>query len=187
VARAVWLVLLLGTAAVLIAIPFAVRQRFEGFSVPSASMEPALLPGDYILVDKSVREAARGQVIVFADPRDVEERLVKRVIGLGGEEVTVAGRDVYVGCAAGAPGCRALPEPYAWFSGPSRTPERFGPFRVPAGGYFVMADNRHAGEDSRIWGAVSWERITGRPLLVYWSRDPATHAVRWSRLGLRVR
>jgi signal peptidase I len=50
-----------------------------------------------------------------------------------------------------------------------------------------MADNRNAGEDSRQWGPVPWEDITGRPLVIYWSRDPDTRAVRWGRLGLRVR
>lgn len=185
--RAVWLVGLLVLVAVVVAIPFGIRERYEGFSVPSESMVPSLLPGDYILVDKSVREAARGEVIVFRDPADTAERLVKRVIGVAGEEVIVRERNVYVGCSPDAGPCQPLSEPYAMFEGPSRTAERFGPFKVPAGAYFVMADNRRAGEDSRVFGAVRWEQITGRPLVIYWSRDPDSHAVRWSRVGQRIR
>jgi signal peptidase I len=150
-------------------------------------MVPALLPGDYILVDKSVRSAERGEVLVFTDPGDAGEYLVKRVVAVAGEEITVRERNVYVGCTPDAGACTPLVEPYALFEGPARTVQRFGPFRVPAGRYFMMADNRNAGEDSRLWGAVGWESIAGRPLLVYWSRDPDTHAVRWDRLGLRVR
>jgi signal peptidase I len=187
VARAVWLLVLLALVALVVAIPVGIRARFEGFSVPSASMEPALLPGDYILVDKAVRSAGRGDVIVFADPAGNGEQLVKRVIGLGGEEILVDDRKVYVGCAGPTLDCRPLAEPYAWFGAAGRSPDRFGPVRVPPGGYFVMADNRNAGEDSRQLGPVPWQRITGRPLLVYWSRDPETRAIRWDRLGKRVR
>lgn len=185
--RAFWLVGLLLLLAIVVAIPFGVRQRFEGFSVPSPSMVPALLPGDYILVDKSVREAHRGQVIVFSDPQNAEEQLVKRVIGVAGDEVTVRGRNVYIGCSPDAGPCQPLSEPYALFEGPLRTAEHVGPLKVPAGAYFVMADNRRAGEDSRVFGAVRWELITGRPIMIYWSRDPDSHEVRWSRFGRWVR
>jgi signal peptidase I len=187
VTRAVWLLVLLAAVAVLVAIPFGVRARFEGFLVPSESMVPALLPGDYILVDKSVREAERGELIVFDDPREAGEHLVKRVVGVGGEEVTVRDRGVYVGCAPDANGCAPLSEPYALFEGPARTLQRVGPLKVPPGAYFVLADNRNAGEDSRVWGAVNWRSITGRPLLIYWSRDPATGSVRWDRVGRTLR
>jgi signal peptidase I len=187
VTRAFWLGVLVLGVAVVVAIPFGIRARFQGFAVPSASMAPALLPGDYILVDKAVRAADRGDVIVFTDPTDTGDYLVKRVVGLAGEQVTVLGRAVYVDCAPPADGCRPLTEPYALFDGPARTPQRFGPFRVPAGGYFVMADHRNAGEDSRVLGAVGWERIAGRPIVIYWSQDPETRTVRWDRVGRVVR
>lgn len=182
-ARAFWLLVLVGLVAVTVALPFGIRARFEGFSVPSASMEPTLLPGDYILVDKSVRSADRGQLIVFADG---DEFLVKRVIGVGGEEVRVDDGKVYVGCEPSS-GCAPLDEPWAWFGGAGRSPLSFGPVTVPADGYFVMADNRNAGEDSRQMGAIRWERIAGRPLLVYWSTDPDSGAIRWSRIGRWIR
>ena len=151
--------------------------------MPSASMQPALLPGDYILVDKSFRSPVRGDLILFRDPQDDEQILVKRVIGLGGEEIHVTDRQVYVGCAPETAGCRPLDEPYADFSAPPVTEKTAGDWQVPANSYFVMADNRNVGEDSRYWGALSWDRIVGRPIRIYWSRDPETHAIRWARLG----
>jgi len=187
VRRATSLVILAIMVVLAVTIPFGIRARYEGFSVPSESMVPALLPGDYILVDKSVRGAERGEVIVFSDPGNAAEYLVKRVVAVAGEEVTVRDRHVYIGCAPDTGACAPLAEPYAMFEGPIRTLQRFGPVRVPPGRYFMMADNRNAGADSREYGAVGWELIAGRPLWIYWSRDPDTHAVRWDRVGQRVR
>lgn len=182
-ARALWLLILLAFVGLAIAIPFGVRARWEGYSVPSASMQPAIVPGDYILVDKSFRSPSRGDIISFRDPQDAEQLLVKRVIGLGGEEIHVAGRRVYVDCTPAAVGCQPLAEPYADFSATPRGEEKAGNWSVPASGYFVMADNRNAGEDSRHFGAITWDRIVGRPVRIYWSRDPETHAIRWGRVG----
>ena len=185
-ARAFWLVIVLLLLAVAVAIPLGVRARYEGFSVPSASMAPTLLPGDYILVDKAVRSPARGDMIVFSDAGP-DEFLVKRVIGLSGEDVHVAGRDVYVGCRPATRGCQPLAEPYADFNDRGASTEKSGDWEVPAGAYFVMADNRNAGEDSRHYGPVHWDRIAGRPFLIYWSTDPATGSVRWGRMGRSLR
>jgi len=162
VTRAVWLVFLVLLIAVVVAIPFAIRQRYEGFSVPSPSMVPTLLPGDYILVDKSVRDPDRTDLIVFVDAADATQMLVKRVIGLGGEDIHLAGRQVFVGCEPATAG-----------------------WHVPAGAFFVMADNRNAGEDSRHYGTVRWQQITGRPFLIYWSSDPAG-GIRWSRILSKI-
>ena len=181
--RAVRLVLVFGWAGLFVAISFGVRARWEGFSVPSASMQPALLPGDYILVDKSVRSPIRGDLIVFHDPNDDEQLLVKRVIGLGGEDIHVVGDQVFVGCAPATAGCQPLAEPYADFSATSVAPERGGDWHIPSDSYFVMADNRNAGEDSRHWGTLRWGHIVGRPIRIYWSRDPVTRSIRWDRVG----
>lgn len=186
-ARAVWVVLLLLLVGVIVAIPVGVRARYEGFSVPSPSMSPSLLPGDYILVDKSVRTPVRGDMIVFTDNRGEHQYLVKRVVGLGGEEVHVAGRLVYIDCQPGAPNCQPLSEPYADFSDRNGTLGKSGDWEVPAGAFFVLADNRNAGEDSRHYGTVRWELITGRPFLIYWSTDPSTGSIRWSRVGRSLR
>ena len=46
-----------------------------------------------------------------------------------------------------------------------------GEIVVPAGKYFVMGDNREQSWDSRFWGFVPRELISGRPLLIYWSYE----------------
>lgn len=90
---------------------------FQPFTIPSASMEPALLVGDYIVVSKfdygwsrhSIpfspplpsgrlmgRTPDRGDVVVFQLPRDDSVAYVKRVIGLPGDRVRVIGGTVFV-------------------------------------------------------------------------------------------
>lgn len=185
-ARAFWLVALILLIALVVSLPFAIRARFEGVSVPSPSMVPALLPGDHVLVDKAFRTPARGDIIVFRDPNDAEILLAKRVVGLSGEELSIVGRHVYVDCRPGAAGCAPLAEPYAYFSGESPEPREQGPYHVPNDAYFVLADNRNQGEDSRHYGFVRWQLIAGRPMLIYWSWDRETASVRWGRLGHAV-
>jgi signal peptidase I len=75
---------------------------------------------------------------------------------------------------------------------PSRN--NWGPLVVPAQSYFVLGDNRDNSLDSRYWGFVPDSLLRGRPMLVYYSYAPDSArrldwltAVRWSRLGARVR
>ena len=182
--RLFWSLVILVMVGLAAALPMAVRHRYEGALIPSTSMAPTLLAGDYVLVDKATHWPARGDLVVFADPGDTGELLVKRVVGLEGETVTVQGRDVFINCAP-ADGCRPLAEPYADWSDEDRGAPDVGPVEVPSGAVFVMADNRNAGEDSRHWGPVARFRMVGRPTWVYWSTG--ADGTRWSRVGLRLR
>jgi signal peptidase I len=184
--RVFWTLVTLGMVALVAALPLAVRHRFEGVWIPSRSMTPTLLVGDYVLIDKAAHWPARGDLVVFTDPADANELLVKRIVGLGGDEITVQGHDVYINCEPPLDGCRPLAEPYADFTDEVRAAKDVGPVQVPAGAVFVMADNRNAGEDSRHWGPVTQTLIIGRPVWIYWSSD-ADGYTRWSRIGRRVR
>jgi signal peptidase I len=154
--RVLWALIILGMVALVVALPLAVRSRFEG--------APTLLVGDYVLVDKGVRWPARGDLVVFTDPSDANEILVKRIVGLSGEEIVV----------------------HADFTDEVRAAKDVGPLQIPSGAVFVMADNWNAGEDSRHWGPVPREQIFGRPVWIYRSSDADGHP-RWSRVGRRVR
>ena len=183
--RILWGLVLLALVAAMIALPLAVRSRYEGVWIPSASMAPTLMVGDYVLVDKAAHWSGRGDLVVFTDPTEAGVFLVKRIVGLDGEELTVQGHDVYINCEPRTDGCRPMAEPYADFTDEDRGTKDVGPVEIPSGAVFVMADNRNAGEDSRHWGPVARDRILGRAMWIYWSSDPDGHT-RWSRMGQRI-
>lgn len=184
--RVFWTGALLALLALVVALPLAVRHRFEGVWIPSTSMAPTLLVGDYVLIDKAAHWRVRGDLVVFTDPSDGNQTLVKRIVGLGGEEIVVQGRDVYINCEPRTDGCRPLAEPYADFTDEVRAAKDVEGLEIPSGHVFVMADNRNAGEDSRHWGPLAQTLIVGRAAWIYWSSD-AEGNTRWSRIGLRVR
>jgi signal peptidase I len=99
---------------------FIITFTVQPFRIPSASMEPTLLVGDFLLVDKQVGPEVspfifpptdvihRGDVIVFHFPVDSSLHLVKRVIGLPGDRVRLHDGHAYIDGTA-------IPEPYAVF------------------------------------------------------------------------
>jgi signal peptidase I len=149
--------------AVLLA--FALVRPFfvEPFYIPSASMLPALRPGDRILVDKlsyRLGEPARGEIIVFYGPEDSghpDEIFVKRIVGLPGEHLFIAGGKTYVeGVRIREPYLKSLPN------------GDFHTVVVPKDAYFVMGDNRGNSFDSRYWGAVPKDLIIGHAVCLFW-------------------
>lgn len=166
----------------------ALKYNFvQAFSIPAASMEPTLLVGDRILVDRSVyaRDPKRGAVIVFAYPEDPRKDFVKRVVAVGGDTVAVRDKQLYVNG-------RPLFEPYIehreseLFPATANPRDNFGPVTIPTGACFVMGDNRDRSYDSRFWGVVGKERIKGTVKNIYWSWDREHNAVRWGRIGSTV-
>ncbi|MGH2783661.1 MAG: signal peptidase I [Actinomycetota bacterium] len=162
----------------------------QAFWIPSESMEPVLIRGDRVLVNKLAfrfREPRRGEVVVFA--REVaepargfvrravdfltegfgaassgEEDLIKRVIGLPGETVEMRDGVVTITKADGAK--LALDEPYV---AEERDLRPFEPFVVPAGSYFMMGDNRAHSEDSRFsLGTVRRSQMIGKAFVKVW-------------------
>jgi signal peptidase I len=150
--------------------------------IPSTSMVPTLQVGDRILVQKAFfnwHDLHQGDMVVFSrPPRDQcgggENDLVKRVIALPGQTIYSAGNTVYVNG-------RPLAEPYLPRIDPLGPPipdaTRQHPFRVPAGDFYMMGDNRAISCDSRYWGPIKGSSIVGRVVLLWW-RDghPDLHA-----------
>src|SRR5258706_13364810 len=84
--RVFQIVVLLGMVALALALPLAVRHRFEGVWIPSTSMAPTLLGGDYVLMDKAAHWRSRRGLVGFTGPGDTGEAPVMRTVGRGGEE-----------------------------------------------------------------------------------------------------
>ena len=176
---------------------FVTTYVVHPMTVPTPSMEPTILVGDRLLIDKfSIRNGfkfglpftpqhtiARGDVIVFKFPRQPEVLYVKRAIGLPGETFEIRDKNVYI---EGKP----LDEPYKLHSDsyvyPARGPyhqgsgdfrrDNYGPVTIPEDLYFVMGDNRDDSADSRYFGFLPRSHIVGTPMIVFWSYEDEADA-----------
>ncbi len=186
----------------------------QAYKIPSGSMEPTLLIGDHILVNKliyglrvpdslfgitfpgvpwgqylfPIESVHRGDVVVFVFPPDPTKDFIKRVIGLAGDTVQVKDGKVWLN---GSP----MDDPHAHFevSEQERSPisprDNFGPVTVPAGKLLMTGDNRDRSYDGRFWGFVDNNQVEGRAILIYWSWDSEGSGllpIRWSRFGKLV-
>jgi signal peptidase I len=149
----------------------------ETFVVPSASMMPAILPGDRFFADKTVGQSGgakleRGAVVVFTNPNDPRFTFVKRVIGLPGDHIEIAGPRVRVN---GADLTRDD-------AGEAKAPFPTTTYLVPSGCVFVLGDQLAHAIDSRAFGPVPLANVKGIARQVWFSRGP-NEGVRWSRIG----
>jgi signal peptidase I len=124
------------------------------------SMEPNLHTDERLVVEKisyHLHGPRRGDVIILEDPSGGPIPLVKRVIALPGERVSVADGRVYIDGIL-------LDEPYLnqMTAGGSRS------WLVPPLHVFVMGDNRRDSRDSRYFGPAPLEQIIGRAVFRYW-------------------
>ena len=151
--------------ALVVAVVLALAIRlflFEPFVIPSASMEPTLVPGDRVMVNKLVyrlTDPAPGDIIVFRYPRDPRTIYIKRLIAVGGQTVELRHGQLFVD------GHRVIEDYLPENPGGGGD---FGPVRVPPDTYFVMGDNRDNSQDSRVWGPVPKENLVGKAQLLYW-------------------
>jgi signal peptidase I len=178
-------------ALILLALVIAVLVKsflIQAFYIPSPSMEPTLVKGDRVFVNKFVYDFGdvhRGDVIVFSDPegstvdrglvggfvhwlgegigvaQPENEDFIKRVIGLPGETLEIHDHTVYIDG-------KALAEPYLTDAA-RRANGDFGPIQVPQGKLFVMGDNRGNSLDSRFGlGFVPIDKVIGRAFVIIW-------------------
>jgi signal peptidase I len=141
--------------------PFVV----EAFWIPSASMVPTLKYGDRVLVNKFIyrfTEPQRGDIVVFKSVEGDGQDLIKRVVGVPGDEIAVRGGRLFVN---GEP----QREPYVNKKYPDRS--FYAPTTVPEDHVFAMGDNRANSQDSRIFGPVPEKNIEGEAFLRFWPPD----------------
>ncbi len=163
-----WGIILLAALVVSIGLrTFALQTYF----IPSGSMEPTLMVGDRIIVDKLAVDWGtinRGDILVFKSPPSENcggtpvADLVKRVIGLPGDKLASIGNTIYVN---GQPLKENWPhtEPLGNAIAPLSSP-----IVVAANHYFMMGDNHSDSCDSRMWGTITRSEIVGKAFLRVW-------------------
>lgn len=155
---------------VVISLAIIVPVRYflvQPFFVKGASMESTFENGDYILIDEisyAFGEPQRGDVVVFRFPRDHTQFFIKRIIALPEETVVIKNNQVKV-FNKDNPNGFVLNEPYL-----DKSQETLGDIRVKTdpNEYYVLGDNRLESSDSRSWGPLNRELITGKVFLRAW-------------------
>jgi signal peptidase I len=178
----------LGLSLVSLTVASAGCQR-KSYKMPSGSMFPSIPAGATIVADTSVNVPARGDVFAFKYPEHPEQSFVKRVVAVPGETVTTKGRTLLVDGRA-RPTCVVGRHSYAedngskhdgelvlesdgtsryllFFEADTAAAGEGGPWKVKAGEYFVMGDNRNNSHDSRMWfggqgGGVPTTHLQGK-------------------------
>ena len=173
----------------------------RAFRISSRSMDPTLLPGDYLLAAPFRAESApRSAPVVVQRPDG--PAYVHRVVGLAGDTIEMRQKALYING-------RLLEEGYVRHIDTSEDPsdprmlwqreylaspvadyrptrDTWGPLVIPAGHYFELGDNRDNSYDSRYVGFIARPQIVMRPVWIYFSRDPVAGRTRWERFGAGV-
>jgi signal peptidase I len=194
--------------AILIAL-FIRAFIIQAFKIPSSSMEPTLLVGDHLLVNKFIygiripysdkifgrskkflewKKPQRGDVIVFIFPKDRDKDFIKRVIATEGEKVEIIRNKIYIND-------KMIDDPWGVFRMPRSSIEDYAPVKVPQDFLFVMGDNRDNSQDSRFWGFVNINEVKGKAFIIYFSGPSMLNIllpwtwgdIMWMRFGKLIR
>ncbi|MFZ2149713.1 MAG: signal peptidase I [Minisyncoccia bacterium] len=160
-AQSFWELARFALIALLIVVPIRVLVA-EPFIVSGSSMVPTFQNGDYLIVDKisyKLSDPKRDDVIIFRYPADPSKFFIKRIIGLPNETVDIEGSKITITNDEHQDGL-VLNQPFVKNSSSNNLH-----FELKDDEYFVMGDNRSASSDSRYWGAVNKDLLTGRALL----------------------
>jgi signal peptidase I len=188
---------------------------FEPFRIPSGSMMPTLLQGDYIFVKKysyglrwpvlekkflEVGEPERGDVVVFRLPSQPNINYIKRVVGLPGDRIIYNNHQLTVNGQqmpqtehpelrlqdTGLVKIEQLDErEHAIRIGRPADTSTDGTYEVPDGHYFMMGDNRDNSQDSRYIGAIPETHLVGEAVRIWMHMDGLEWPT-WSRIGTKI-
>ena len=137
---------------------------FSSYVVSGSSMIPTFQNGNYLIIDKisyKLNNPKRDDVVVFRYPNDTTKFYIKRIIGLPGETINVKSRENKITIVNQEhPDGFQLDQPFVKNIGGIDAH-----LTLKNDEYFVMGDNRSGSSDSRYWGAVKRNLLTGRALL----------------------
>jgi signal peptidase I len=170
----------------------------EPFRIPSNSMAPGILSGDFLIADKGYNcpgckhAVKRGDIAIFVYPNDRTQHYIKRIVGLPGDRVQMKGKELIVSgqslkrsettSSIGVEVIEAI-DGREWrvlWSASGQTPEDSDVI-VPPGHVLVLGDARMLSKDSRVFGTVPLQDVVGRARQLWFSSGP--EGVRWYRLG----
>ena len=143
------------TAIVLVGLRVVV---VEPVRVTGVSMSPTLEKGQVVVVNKRDRIPERGEIVTLRSPQN-GERTVKRVVGVGGDVVEIRDAVLFVNGVE-------VKEPYVDHK--SIDALYYGPVTVSAGSVLVMGDSRADSIDSRTYGEVPLQDVTGTVVASLW-------------------
>jgi len=178
---------------------FVMTFVVQAFQIPTGSMEPTLLIGDFLLVNKIIyvnpffglengilprKKLERYDNVVFKYPNEPSKDFVKRVVALEGDKIEIRDKQVYINNSP-IPDIYKVHNDRQIYSKDSNSNyyqydnvirDNFGPVVVPPGHCFVMGDNRDNSMDSRYWGFLPISYIKGRPWVIYFSYNAERNA-----------
>jgi len=134
----------------------------EGFIVLGDSMEPAISNGDYVFINKLafVRSEPRRGDVVVANSREEEKKLIKRIIGLPGERVSIEDGKIVIRAGRLDDG-EILAETYLG-EGQTSSTTGISLIKLDPKEYFALGDNRNVSVDSREFGPLDLWDIKGK-------------------------
>ncbi len=188
----------------------------EPFRIPSGSMKPTLLVGDFVLVNKyayglrvpvlgnkvlSIGAPQTGDVIVFK--HDSGKDFIKRVVGVPGDHIEYKYKTLYINgqqistkflqaanddSISVAENVEYLPNIVhnIYINPQHHSVYPYSDFVVPEGNYFVLGDNRDNSKDGRYWGFVRDEDLLGKAFATWMSWGGKGDYVRWARIGRSI-
>ncbi len=172
---------------------FVMTFVVQAFQIPTGSMEPTLMVGDFLLVNKMAnsrprngledallpgRAIERKDIVVFKNPQNLKQDYVKRIIALEGEKIEIRDKQVYINGFPFNEDYKVHTDSHVYSRNDSYhydelIRDNFGPVAVPPGHCFVTGDNRDNSLDSRDpeFGFVDVKDIVGQPVMLLWARD----------------
>jgi signal peptidase I len=208
------LVVAIGSYVLFFAIDASVGGHpYRAYRNVTRAMTPTLLTGERFTAVSlrgtkgELRAPSRGDLVVHRWPPDTSKLFVKRIVGVPGDTLAMVSGELLLDG-------QRVNEPYASHDEPGVDPggadfdwqrpylvgvvardtaayrgsrNNWGPLVLPPDKYFVLGDNRDNSLDSRYWGFLTSENIVAQPRRVYFSRDETSGAIRWGRVGTRLR